>query len=113
MFIRIEPDIENTELLLTDILGVTLSGKQQVSFLVPAGQANYYVYRIRVMLSRKRKKMYSKGNASKQFTLRATSHTEHKNGKRFDCIVMWCERRRYHDITESIERELIHAGESQ
>jgi hypothetical protein len=105
MAIRINPDLNNTEEVLTELLKGIMSGdgNNRVMLLVPANGAFHMCARIRTQISRKRKKLEKKGVKPKRFTLRSTVHPETHNGIRHDCIVFWREINDSHTLTEILE----------
>lgn len=105
MALRITPpNIDDTEKLLVEILSHTLHNPDfRILFLVPAGSGRHYVARLRVMISRKRKRMEQKGRKQKQFRLNSCIHPETHSGIRHDAIVMWTQRLDSHVLTEALE----------
>ena len=89
MTIRLaEPSLDNTNKLLAEVLTHVLQD-HYVLFLVDAGEGRNVVNRLRMQLSRQRKKLRDRGKKFKQFTLHSTIHPETHDGVRFDAIVMW------------------------
>lgn len=85
--------------VMAEVLYLGRTG-ERVKFLVRAGDGHPMVQRMRVALSRSRKKNLRKGNQIEEFTLHHTVHPYTEGGKRFDCVVMWKEKRRHHVIRE-------------
>jgi len=73
-----------------------------VQFLTDASLGPAVVQRLRVALSRSRKRHEAKGSKVAEFTLCHAIYPYTKNGKRHDCIVMWTEKTHHH-----IEREIL------
>ena len=98
---------QTTELLLGAVLSHCLAD-ERVQFLVPAGCATAVVQRLRVALSRSRKRNQKAGKKTKEFTLRHEVYPYTQSGRRHDCIVMWVERSPYHlhreILTDLLER---------
>lgn len=107
MALRIEPNLADTDVLLGQIL-VPVMQDERVSFLVPAGQANLVMARVRVMISRKRAKMKQRGRTLRHFRLNSTVHRETHNGERMDCIIVWREIKDSHMMAETLEDLLAH-----
>lgn len=84
-----DPPLHDTEKLLGLILAPILTQQKQVLFLCPAGQGVAVLQRLRVMISRNRKKLIRKGKKPKQFRLHSTIHPETHNGLRYDACVCW------------------------
>lgn len=103
MTIRITPNLDDTEKLLEQILLVIMKDGERVAFCVPAGSSYHVMQRIRVMISRKRKKMMQLGKRPKRFELKSTVHQETHDGLRYDCIVMWKRIAESHKMLETLE----------
>lgn len=104
MAIRIEPNLANTQELVADLLKLVLSeGNPRVAFLCPAGESAAILGRIRVYISRERKKLMQKGRRVRQFNLRSSVHPETHSGKRHDCIVLWRHTTEVNQLTEILE----------
>jgi len=107
MAIRIDnPPLDDTNKLLGEILKVVLGDDSRVMFLVPYGQGENVVARLRVMISRKRNELQRKGKRVKQFRLRDTVHPETHGGKRMDAVVIWRDITTQHQMKEELERML-------
>jgi hypothetical protein len=106
MAIRIEaPRLDDTEELLVQILTVVLPGNR-VAFLCPAGSAEAMLSRIRVGISRRRKKLEHDGRPYRRFKLRQSVHKETHEGIRYDCIILWTQQSRvqqFHEIAEGLQ----------
>jgi hypothetical protein len=83
-----KPTLDNTNTLLAEVLTHVLKD-HYVHFLVEAGEGRNVVNRLRMQLSRQRKKLRDKGKKFKQFMLYSTIHSETRDGIRYDAIVMW------------------------
>lgn len=107
--IRIEaPALDRTEKLLEQILVPILTQEARVRFLCPSGEGENVAARIRVMLSRQRKKLQSRGKRIKHFRLHSTIHTETHEGRRFDCLIMWRTVNDSHVLAQELEDLLSH-----
>lgn len=82
------PPLANTNALLAEVLTHVLQDRY-VYFLVEAGDGRNVVNRLRMQLSRQRKKLRERGKKFKQFMLYSTIHSETRDGIRYDAIVMW------------------------
>lgn len=102
MLTRIDPNLDNTERLLEQILPGILTD-QRVGFLVPAGESGNVLARIRTMISRKRKKLLTNGVKPKRFELRSSVHPETHAGFRMECIVLWRHVGESHMMSETLE----------
>jgi len=71
---------------------------ERVKFLTAPGRGASHAQRCRVALSRSRKRNLKKGKKIDQFTLRHTIHSHTEGGRRFDCVVMWIERKELHEL---------------
>lgn len=91
-----------TKHLMATIMPSVKQG-QRVMFLVPAGDGEKMVQRIRVMMSRARKKLKRQGKKMTHFTLNhsVTPWTEH--GTRYDAVYLWSSRRESHEVNELLE----------
>lgn len=103
MTIRIEPDLASTKDVVGKILAHILVGETRVAFLVPAGEAEDMLARIRTMISRKRKVVESAGKRAKIFRLHSSIHRETYDGKRYDCIICWRLTNESHRMAEDLE----------
>ena len=89
MTVRItEPQIDDTNRLLYQVLEVALKG-ERVLFLCEAGTAVAVVQRLRMQLSRQRNKMRQKGKRIQEFQLHSEIYPETHGGIRYDAVVMW------------------------
>lgn len=93
---------EKTSDLLARILSLCYQD-HRVQFLVDSGQGGPVVQRMRVALSRSRKRNEAKGRKVNHFTLHSDiyPYTTH-SGKRMDCVLMWIDR-----ATRHYNRELL------
>jgi len=103
--------IHKTHELVAHVLYAARDG-ERVQFLVQAGTAAVIAQRMRVALSRSRTKNRNLGKKVKEFVLMCESYPFTKDGKRYDCIVMWTEQSIHHrkrelldDLVERIEHE--------
>lgn len=107
--IRIDnPRLDHTEKLLEQVLIPILQQEARVRFLCLPSEGEPIVQRLRVMISRKRKSMESKGKKAKRFRLHSSIHSETHEGKRFDCVVLWKSVSELHVLTEELEDLLQH-----
>lgn len=88
--------------LLVEILRHCKQG-EQVQFLCDPGAGDAVVQRLRVALSRSRKRNEARGKKVDLFTLHDSiyPHTD-LQGKRHDCVVMWI-----HKTEQHRDRELL------
>lgn len=95
--------IHKTAELLSNVLYICQQG-QRVQFLVDSGVGPAVVQRMRVALSRSRKRNESRGRKISEFTLchEIYPYTD-SSGKRHDAIVMWTEKTRRHVIREMLD----------
>lgn len=102
MTLMIQPDPTwDTNHLLAEIL-TRCKDDQRVQFLVEPRADSHVVQRLRVALSRSRKRNKRNGRKVSEFTLRHSIHPFTKDGKRHSCIVMWIEKQPHH-----VQRELL------
>lgn len=94
--------IQKTVELLGQVLYACKQG-DRVQFLVDAGAGPAVVQRMRVALSRSRKRNESKGKKIDEFTLHHSVYPYTQQGKRHDCIVMWIEKNRHHHMRELLD----------
>ena len=97
-----DPQLDNTNKLLYQVLSHALKG-EYVLFLCPAGESKAILSRLRMQLSRQRKKLQEQGRRFKQFALHSTVHPETHDGIRHDAIVLWTEQSKYQQAMEEIE----------
>jgi hypothetical protein len=98
-----EPALNHTETLLEQILLPILQSDARVRFLCDAGDGEAVAQRVRVMLSRKRKQLEQGGKKVKRFRLHSSIHPETHEGRRYDCIIMWCSVNETHIMTQELE----------
>jgi hypothetical protein len=98
-----EPELDNTEKLLAQILLPILGSEARVRFLCDAGTGKDVTARLRVMLSRKRQKLEQRGKKQRKFRLHSSVHSETHDGKRFDCVVMWQTINEIHIMSQELE----------
>lgn len=111
MAIRIEnPTLDDTTKLLEQVLLVIIRDDSRALFLCPAGCGPVIMQRLRVMLSRQRKKVQARGKRTKHFRLRNTIHTETHNGIRHDACVVWREVSDVAWLKEELESMLVMDG---
>jgi hypothetical protein len=92
MTVRLQdPPVDNTEKLLEQILIHALKDDEQVLFLAPSGGGPAILQRIRMMISRRRKRIKAEGRKAKEFRFRSTIHPETHSGVRYDACVVWIE----------------------
>lgn len=110
MLVRL-PDADqlSTQNLLEKILEQTFADKR-VQLLVPAGQGGKVMNRLRAKLTRTKKSVIVKGLRLRHFSIRNTIHPWTEQGRRFDSIIIWSERRDQHEVLETLERMVGHAG---
>lgn len=102
-----EPALDSTEKLLEQILIPILKQDARVRFLCPAGEAVNIAQRLRVMLSRTRKKLERAGRSPRRFRLHSTIHKETHEGIRYDCLIMWQSISDVHLMTQDLEDLLV------
>lgn len=103
MTLMISPEASwDTNRLLAEILS-RCSQNERVQFLVEPRAAPFVVQRLRVALSRSRKRNKQHGRKVSEFTLRHTIHPYTDKGKRHSCIVMWTERQSHHKQRELLD----------
>lgn len=81
----------------------SIKGGERVMFLVEPGVGLPMVQRIRVTMSRARKKLKRQGKRMIHFTLHHSVHPHTEAGKRYDAIILWSSRSESHEINELIE----------
>lgn len=97
-----EPALDKTETLLVQVLTPILADTR-VRFLCESGEGEAVAQRLRVMLSRLRKKLEANGKKQKKFRLHSSVHTETHEGKRYDCVVMWRSVNEIHVMSQELE----------
>lgn len=97
-------DAESKEsaILMAEILALARSG-DRVQFLVSAGRGGHVVQRLRVALSRSRKRNEKVGKKNALFSVRHSIYPFTQDGKRHDCIVMWTEKNLGHTAREILD----------
>lgn len=91
-----------TKALMAEIMPHVKAG-ERVMFLVTAGDGQPMVQRIRVMMSRARKKLRRRGKKMVHFTLHHSVHPHTENGIRHDAIILWSSRSESHEVNELLE----------
>jgi predicted proteasome-type protease len=103
MTVRLEdPKLNDTTLLLVQVLHPVLAG-DRVLFLCPAGEGAAVAQRLRMQLSRQRKKMQDRRVKFVQFMLYSNVHSETHNGVRYDAVVMWKVQSKVQQAAEEID----------
>jgi hypothetical protein len=103
MTIMISPEKDwDTNRLLAEVLS-RCKDNQRVQFLVEPRADSHVVQRLRVALSRSRKRNKRGGRKVSEFTLRHSIHPHTADGKRHSCIVMWIERQSHHKQRELLD----------
>jgi len=103
MTIWIDPSkADKTTHLLVEILTHSKAG-HRAQFLVSPSAGEAVVQRLRVALSRSRKRNEDSGKKIDEFTLRHEIYPYTQEGKRYDCIVMWTEKNQHHVIRETLD----------
>jgi hypothetical protein len=108
--VLIQVDVNDTQALLGAIL-THVNADQRVQFLCDPGMGGPIMQRVRVKLSRVRKKLNERGRPKKHFKLHHDIYPYSKDGKRHDCVVVWRTRNLRHSISETLE-DLIGNGNS-
>lgn len=104
MALRIEqPALDSTKELMVQILTPILREKARVIFLCKPGEGPAIVQRVRVMITRHRRHLESKGGKPKRFRLHSTIHPETHAGKRYDACVCWHTVSESHEAMEMLE----------
>jgi hypothetical protein len=104
-----EPNLDNTEKLLEQILLPLIKHDSRVRFLCPANEGKAIAQRLRVMLSRKRKTLEARGKKPRRFRLHSEIYRETHHGIRYDCVVLWQSVNDVHMMTQDLE-DLISNG---
>lgn len=94
-----------TTALLANSLIACRDGNQ-VQFLTTAGRGAAVVQRLRTALSRSRKRNQTRGQRVAEFTLHHSIYPYTKNGRRYDCVVLWTHKRRHHIAREILDDTL-------
>jgi hypothetical protein len=99
----VDPPLENTKALLSIVVASTRDGKR-CQFLTPPGEGERVVQRLRVMLSRARKKLIQRGEKFTHFKIHhdVFKYTN-REGKRYDAVVIWQSRNHRHVMMELLE----------
>lgn len=105
MTIRLnDPDLENTDKLIQQLLSLTRGTDARVEFLVPPGQARKVIARIRVMISRRRTVMAKRGKKIRRFRLNTEVYPwSDLTGNRREAIVAWESYGETHLYSEILE----------
>ena len=93
---------KGTSALLVEVLTLCKQG-ESVQFLVPAGLGGAVVQRLRVTLSRSRKRNLARGRRVDGFTLHHSIYPYSTQGKRHDCVVMWTRKYLSHRARELLD----------
>lgn len=93
---------EKTAILLGIVLSHCKAGNR-VQFLADPSAGEAVVQRLRVALSRSRNRNRDRGRLVSEFTLRNSIYPFTKEGKRYDCIVMWTEKNQHHVAREILD----------
>lgn len=92
-----------TKEVLSQILTHALQG-EQVQFLVDPMVGPAAVQRLRVELSRSRKRNEARGKKIQVFSLKNSFYPyTDASGKRHTCVVMWIEKRETHQMLEALD----------
>lgn len=102
-----KPALDKTEKLLEQILIPILKEDARVRFLCPPGEAEAIAQRLRVMLSRSRKRLEQRNKKPRRFRLHSSVHKETHEGKRYDCLIMWQSTSDLHFMTQDLEDVLV------
>lgn len=94
--------IDLTKHLMSRIMPSIKQG-ERVMFLTDAGEGLKVVQRIRVMMSRARKKLKRQGKTMIHFSLYHSVHPHTEDGKRHDAVILWASRRESHEVSELLE----------
>ena len=100
---RLDSIPDQTKPLVGLLIRETSQPDSRVSFLVAAGDGKNIMQRVRVFISRGRKRMARAGKKQRLFSLHHTIHPETHNGKRMDCVVIWQTRGLRHEMREHLE----------
>lgn len=94
----------NTKDLLRAILIATKVTGAQHKFVCPRGQSKAILDRVRMMLSRQRKKMEASGRSIKQFRLMSQVHPLINTDK--ELVILWQHQAAHNQLDELIIRAL-------
>lgn len=97
----------NTKVLMSKIVPVMKTG-ERVLFLCHAGSGELVVQRIRVMMSRARKKLKQQQKKLQHFRLHHEIRPWTEEGKRHDAVFMWTSKSPNHEHNEMLEDLLRH-----
>lgn len=97
-----DADSKTVANLLAEVLIATQQGNH-VQFLLPAGQGAAAVQRLRVTLSRSRKRNLKRGRKQKQFSLHHSIYPYLENGRHCDAVVMWTTQTASHRALELLD----------
>lgn len=98
-----EEHTKKTTRLLVEILRECKNGNR-VQFLCPPGLGNVVVQRLRVALSRSRKRNEAAGKKLDLFTMHDSVYPyTDLEGKRHDCIVIWTNKTEQHRDRELLD----------
>lgn len=104
-----EPPLESTQKLVTAVVRPALvSLGARVKFNCPVTTGPAIVQRMRVMISRSRKRLKLKGKPYAKFLLRSEIYTctNHITGKREDTVVVWVEQTERDRLEQDLEELL-------
>lgn len=103
MTVRIEnAESMGTSALLVEVLTLCKQG-ESVQFLVSAGLGGAVVQRLRVTLSRSRKRNQARGRRVDEFTMHHSIYPYTSQGKRHDCVVIWTKKYLLHKAREILD----------
>lgn len=94
--------LDNTRVLMSRIVPVMKQG-ERVMFLCASSAGEDMVARIRVMMSRARKKLRQKNKKLIHFKLHHSVCPWTEDGKRHDAVFMWTSRSMIHEHSEMLE----------
>lgn len=98
--------LDKTKALMAQVMPHVKLG-HRVMFLTHDGDGLAMVARIRVMMSRARKKMKRQGKKMVHFSLHHSVNPWTENGKRHDCVILWSSRSDSHKINELLEEVFL------
>lgn len=100
----VDPPLHKTENLLAEVLKVILKAEgNRVLFLCDAGRGPDVVQRIRVMISRNRRRLEEKGSRPRRFRLKSSIHSETHDGIRYDACVLWMQVTTQNQMLQDLE----------
>jgi len=99
--------LDKTKLLMSKVVPVMKTG-ERVMFTCESGAGEFLVQRIRVMMSRARKKLRQQNKKLQHFRLHHNVIPWTEGGKRHDMIIMWTSRSETHEHSEMLEDLLRH-----